>query len=286
MNTMRTFLLMGLMTVLVVVAGNLLGGQNGMIMAFAFAVIMNFGAYWFSDKLVLRKYNAQEITRADSPELFSLVEELAGRAELPMPRVYVVPDEQPNAFATGRNPSHAALAVTQGILRTLSRDELRGVLGHELAHIKNRDMLTGTVAATMAGAISMIANIAQWGMIFGGSRSDDREGGGLGGIVMMIVAPIAALMIQMAISRSREFVADEGGAKIGGNPLGLANALRKLEQKAKEIPMEASPATAHIFTVSPLSGGGLMKLFSTHPPIEDRIARLETMVYGTAAQAR
>jgi len=285
MNTMRTFLLMGLMTVLVVVVGNLLGGQNGMIMAFVFAVIMNFGAYWFSDKLVLRKYNAQEITRADSPELFSLVEELAGRAELPMPRVYVVPDEQPNAFATGRNPSHAALAVTQGILRTLSRDELRGVLGHELAHIKNRDMLTGTVAATMAGAISMIANIAQWGMIFGGSRSDDREGGGLGGIVMMIVAPIAALMIQMAISRSREFVADEGGAKIGGNPLGLANALRKLEQKAKEIPMEASPATAHIFTVSPLSGGGLMKLFSTHPPIEDRIARLEAMVYGAAAQA-
>ena len=286
MNTMRTFLLMGLMTVLVVVVGNLLGGQNGMIMAFVFAVIMNFGAYWFSDKLVLRKYNAQEITRADSPELFSLVEELAGRAELPMPRVYVVPDEQPNAFATGRNPSHAALAVTQGILRTLSRDELRGVLGHELAHIKNRDMLTGTVAATMAGAISMIANIAQWGMIFGGSRSDGREGGGLGGIVMMIVAPIAALMIQMAISRSREFVADEGGAKIGGNPLGLANALRKLEQKAKEIPMEASPATAHIFTVSPLSGGGLMKLFSTHPPIEDRIARLEAMVYGAAAHAR
>jgi len=285
MNTMRTFLLMGLMTVLVVVVGNLLGGQNGMIMAFVFAVIMNFGAYWFSDKLVLRKYNAQEITRADSPELFSLVEELAGRAELPMPRVYVVPDEQPNAFATGRNPSHAALAVTQGILRTLSRDELRGVLGHELAHIKNRDMLTGTVAATMAGAISMIANIAQWGMIFGGSRSDNREGGGLGGIVMMIVAPIAAMMIQMAISRSREFVADEGGAKIGGNPLGLANALRKLDQKAKEIPMEASPATAHIFTVSPLSGGGLMKLFSTHPPIEDRIARLEAMVYGAAAQA-
>jgi heat shock protein HtpX len=285
MNTMRTFLLMGLMTVLVVVVGNLLGGQNGMIMAFAFAVIMNFGAYWFSDKLVLRKYNAQEITRADSPELFSLVEELAGRAELPMPRVYIVPDEQPNAFATGRNPSHAALAVTQGILRTLSRDELRGVLGHELAHIKNRDMLTGTVAATMAGAISMIANIAQWGMIFGG-RSDDREGGGLGGIVMMIVAPIAAMMIQMAISRSREFVADEGGAKIGGNPLGLANALRKLEQKAREIPMEASPATAHIFTVSPLSGGGLMKLFSTHPPIEERIARLEAMVYGAAATAR
>jgi heat shock protein HtpX len=285
MNTMRTFLLMGLMTVLVVVVGNLLGGQNGMIMAFAFAVIMNFGAYWFSDKLVLRKYNTQEITRADSPELFSLVEELAGRAELPMPRVYIVPDEQPNAFATGRNPSHAALAVTQGILRTLSRDELRGVLGHELAHIKNRDMLTGTVAATMAGAISMIANIAQWGMIFGG-RSDDREGGGLGGIVMMIVAPIAAMMIQMAISRSREFVADEGGAKIGGNPLGLANALRKLEQKAQEIPMEASPATAHIFTVSPLSGGGLMKLFSTHPPIEERIARLEAMVYGAAATAR
>jgi heat shock protein HtpX len=286
MNMMRTFLLMGLMTVLLVIVGNLLGGQNGMIMAFLFAMVMNFGAYWFSDKLVLRKYNAQEVTKADSPDLFSLVEELAGKAELPMPRVYIVPDEQPNAFATGRNPSHAALAVTQGILRTLSRDELRGVLGHELAHVKNRDMLTGTVAATMAGAISMIASMAQWGMMFGGSRSDDREGGGgLGGIVAMIVAPIAAMLIQMAISRSREFVADEGGAKIAGNPLGLAEALRKLELKAQQIPMDASPATAHIFTVSPLSGGGLMKLFSTHPPIEERIARLEAMVYGTAATA-
>jgi heat shock protein HtpX len=286
MNMMRTFLLMGLMTVLLVIVGNLLGGQNGMIMAFLFALVMNFGAYWFSDKLVLRKYNAQEVTKADSPDLFSLVEELAGKAELPMPRVYIVPDEQPNAFATGRNPSHAALAVTQGILRTLSRDELRGVLGHELAHVKNRDMLTGTVAATMAGAISMIASMAQWGMMFGGSRSDDREGGGgLGGIVAMIVAPIAAMLIQMAISRSREFVADEGGAKIAGNPLGLAEALRKLELKAQQIPMDASPATAHIFTVSPLSGGGLTKLFSTHPPIEERIARLEAMVYGTAATA-
>jgi heat shock protein HtpX len=283
MNTMKTFLLMGLLTVLLVFVGRLLGGQSGMVMAFFFALMMNLGTYWFSDKLVLRMYKAQEVTRAESPDLFSLVEELAGRAGLPMPRVYIIPDEQPNAFATGRDPNHAAVAVTEGILKTLSRDELRGVLGHELAHVKHRDILIGTVAATMAGAISMLANMAQWAMIFGGGRSDDREGGGpAGGLVMMLVAPIAAMMIQMAISRSREFLADEGGAQFSGNPLSLANALRKLEKKAEQIPMDASPATAHMFIVNPLSGGGLMKLFSTHPPMEERIARLEAMAYGSA----
>jgi heat shock protein HtpX len=286
MNTMRTVFLMALMTVLLVFVGQLLGGQNGMIMAFLFAMVLNFGSYWFSDKIVLRMNGAREVTKADAPELVEIVEDLAGRAGLPMPRVYITPEDQPNAFATGRNPSHAAVAVTEGILRTLSRDELRGVLSHEMAHVQHRDILIGTVAATMAGAISMIANMAQWGMMFGGSRSNDREGGSpLGGIVMMIVAPIAAMMIQMAISRSREYLADEGGAKISGNPLPLANALRKLEQKAGQIPMQVSPATAHIFTVNPLSGGGLMKLFSTHPPIEERIARLEAMVYGAAATA-
>jgi len=284
MNTMKTFLLMAVLTVMLVFIGRLLGGEGGMIMAFVLAAVMNFGSYWFSDKLVLRMYKAQPVTQADAPELYGIVQELSGRANLPMPKVYVIPSDQPNAFATGRNPQHAAVAVTQGIMRTLSRDELRGVIGHELAHIKNRDILVGTVAATMAGAISMIANMAQWAMIFGGGRSSDDEGGNpIAGLAMMIVAPIAAMMVQMAISRSREFLADEGGAQIAGNPLSLSNALRKLDAKAHQIPMHASPATAHMFIVSPLSGGGLMKLFSTHPPMEERVARLEAMVYGTAA---
>ncbi|MBP1678558.1 MAG: Heat shock protein, Metallo peptidase, family [Bacteroidetes bacterium] len=284
MNTMKTFLLMGVLTVMLVFIGRLLGGEGGMIMAFVLAAVMNFGTYWFSDKLVLRMYNAQQVTQADAPELYNLVQELSGRANLPMPKVYVIPGDQPNAFATGRNPQNAAVAVTQGIMRTLSRDELRGVIGHELAHVKHRDILVGTVAATMAGAISMIANMAQWAMIFGGGRSSDDEGGNpIAGLAMMIVAPIAAMMVQMAISRSREFLADEGGAQIAGNPLSLSSALRKLDAKAHEIPMHASPATAHMFIVSPLTGGGLMKLFSTHPPMEERIARLEAMVYGAAA---
>jgi heat shock protein HtpX len=288
MNTTKTFLLMALMTILLVLVGRWIGGQGGMMMAFLLAVVMNFGSYWFSDKIVLRMYGAQEVTRAERPELVSMVEELSGRAGLPMPRVYVIPNEQPNAFATGRNPEHAAVAVTEGILRTLGKDELRGVLGHELAHVKHRDILIGTVAATMAGAISMVANMAQWAMIFGGGRSSNDEEGGspLGGILMIIIAPIAAMLIQFAISRSREFLADEGGAQIAGNPLSLANALRKLERRAEEIPMQANPATAHMFIVNPLAGGGLMKLFSTHPPMEERIARLEQMVYGSAAVQR
>jgi heat shock protein HtpX len=284
MNTMKTFLLMAVMTILLVFVGRLIGGQNGMLMAFLFAMIMNFGSYWFSDKIVLKMYGAQEVTRTEQPELVSMVEELSGRAGLPMPKVYVIPNEQPNAFATGRNPDHAAVAVTEGIMKTLSRDELRGVLGHELTHVKHRDILIGTIAATLAGAISMLASMAQWGMMFGGGRSSDREGGSpIAGLVMMIVAPIAAMMIQMAISRSREYDADAGGAQVAGNPLSLASALRKLDQRAHQIPMDASPATAHMFIVSPLSGGGFTKLFSTHPPMEERIARLEAMAYGPAA---
>jgi heat shock protein HtpX len=284
-NTMKTFMLMGLMTVLLVFIGGFFGGQNGMLMAFAFALIMNFGTYWFSDKLVLRMYRATEVQQADNPTLYQMVDELRQRAGLPMPKVYIIPAEQPNAFATGRDLNHAAVAVSQGIIRLLSTDELRGVIGHELAHVKHRDILIGTVAATIAGAISMLANMAQWAFMFGGGRSsDDREGGHpIVGLVMMIVAPIAAMMIQMAISRSREFLADEGGATIAGNPLSLANALRRLDTAAHEIPMEASPSTAHMFIVNPLTGGGIMKLFSTHPPMEERIARLEAMVYGAAA---
>jgi heat shock protein HtpX len=285
MNTMKTFLLMGLLTVLLVVIGRVIGGQGGMMIAFLFAVVMNFASYWWSDKMVLGMYHAQELTQTDNPALFQLIGDLAGRAGLPMPRVYLIPQDQPNAFATGRDPQHAAVAVTQGILRLLSQDELRGVLSHELAHVKHRDILVGTVAATIAGAISMLASMAQWALIFGGGRgSSDREGGNpIAGLAMMIVAPIAALMIQMAISRSREYAADEGGAQISGNPLSLANALRKLELKKEQIPMDANPATAHMFIVSPLHGGGLASLFSTHPPLEDRIARLEAMVYGKGA---
>jgi len=283
MNAMKTFFLMALLTVLLVFAGGALGGRSGMVVAFGFAVLMNFGSYWFSDKIVLRIYKAHPVTRADSPALYQIVEELAGRAGLPMPKLYVIPSDQPNAFATGRDPQHAAVAVTEGILRQLPADQLRGVIGHELAHIKHRDILIGTIVATLAGAITMLAHMAQFAMIFGGGRHSDDEHGGnpIAALVMIIVAPIAALLIQLAISRSREFLADEGGARIAGNPLSLANALRKLHARAEEIPMNASPATAHMFIVSPLSGGGFAKLFSTHPPVEERVGRLEAMVYGT-----
>ncbi len=282
MNTTKTFMLMAVMTALVVFVGNLLGGQNGMFLAFGVAMVMNFGSYWFSDKIVLRMYKGQELTQSEAPELFQMTQELATRGGIPMPRLYMIRGDQPNAFATGRNPEHAAVAVTEGITRLLSKDELRGVIAHELAHVKHRDILIGTVAATMAGAISMLAQMAQWSMIFGGMRGgDDRERGNpLAGLVMIIVAPIAAMLIQMAISRSREFLADEGGAKMSGTPLSLANALRKLHTRAQQIPMNASPSTAHMFIVNPLSGGGLKKLFSTHPPLEDRIARLETLASG------
>jgi len=283
MNTLRTVVLMTLLTVLLVFIGNMLGGTGGMMMAFLFAVVMNFGTYWFSDKIVLKMYGAQELQRSDDPALFQMTEELAGRGGIPMPKMYLIPSDQPNAFATGRDPQHAAVAVTSGIMRMLSRDELRGVIAHELAHVKHRDILIGTIAATFAGAISMLANMAQWAMIFGGGRNSDNEEGSspVAGIVMMIVAPIAAMLIQMAISRSREYAADAGGAQMAGNPLSLASALKKLHMKAEQIPMDATPATAHMFIVNPLTGGGLMNLFSTHPPMEERVARLEAMAYGT-----
>jgi heat shock protein HtpX len=281
MNTFKTYFLMSLLTVLVVFVGNMLGGQSGMLMAFFFAVIMNFGSYYFSDKIVLRMYGAQEVGQSDQPELYGITHELTQRAGLPMPKLYIIRGDQPNAFATGRDPQHAAVAVTEGIQRLLTRDELRGVIAHELSHVKHRDILVGTIAATFAGAITMLAHMAQWAMIFGGRSRDDDEGSSpIVAIAMIIVAPLAAMLIQLAISRSREFMADEGGAQMAANPLPLASALRKLEMKAQEIPMNASPSTAHMFIVNPLRGGGMMKLFSTHPPIEERIARLEAMVYG------
>ena len=283
MNTMKTFLLMGVLTVLFVTIGGTLGGQSGMTIALIFAAVMNFVSYWWSDKIVLKMYSAKELTRNDAPDLFSITQELTQRGNLPMPKLYMIEGDQPNAFATGRDPNHAAVAVTEGIMKLLSRDELRGVIAHELAHIKNRDILIGTIAATFAGAISYLANMAQWTMIFGGRNSDDEGGSNpVSAILMMILAPIAAMLVQMAISRSREFIADETGAQMTGNPISLANALRKLHTSAQQIPMHATPATAHMFIVNPLTGSSFMKLFSTHPPMEERIARLEAMVYGNA----
>jgi heat shock protein HtpX len=283
MNTVKTIGLMVFMTLLLVFVGAAIGGRGGMVMAFVLAVIMNFGAYWFSDKIVLRMYHAQPVTEAQAPELHAIVRTLVQKAGMPMPKVYIMPEETPNAFATGRNPEHAVVAVTQGIMRLLSREELTGVIAHELAHIKHRDMLTGTIVATIAGAISMLAQMAQWAMIFGGGRrdSDDEGGSPIAALVMMIVAPIAAMLVQMAISRTREFEADKGGAQIAGHPSGLANALLKLEKGSQIVPMhDAKPATAHMFIVNPLTGGGLLKLFSTHPPIADRVKRLNEMARG------
>ncbi len=272
---------MTFMMVLFVAIGGALGGRSGMVMAVMFAAIMNVGMYWFSDKLVLRMYHAQPVTEAQAPELHAIVRTLVQKAGMPMPKVYIIPEETPNAFATGRNPEHAVVAVTQGITRLLSRDELAGVIAHELAHIKHRDMLTGTIVATMAGAISMLAQMAQWSMIFGGRRDDDEGGSPIVALVMMIVAPIAAMLVQMAISRTREFEADKGGAGIAGSPSGLANALLKLEKGSQIIPMaDAKPATAHMFIVNPLTGGGLLKLFSTHPPIAERVKRLNELARG------
>jgi heat shock protein HtpX len=283
MNTVKTVGLMTFMMVLFVAIGGALGGRGGMVMAVVLAAVMNVGMYWFSDKLVLRMYRAKPVSEADAPEVYSIVRALTQKAGMPMPKVYIIPDETPNAFATGRNPDHAVVAVTHGIMRILSREELAGVIAHELAHIKHRDMLTGTIVATIAGAISMLAQMAQWAMIFGGGRRDDDEGGSnpIVAIVMMIVAPIAAMLVQMAISRTREYEADKGGANLHGNPMALANALIKLEKGSQIIPMhDAKPATAHMFIVNPLHGGGLMTLFSTHPPIPERVKRLEAMTRG------
>ena len=276
MNMLKTMMLMTGLTLVLLLAGNAIGGQSGLTIALIFALAMNVFSYWFSDKIVLKMYRAEEASRADAPELYEMVRRLARKADIPMPRVYIINQPQPNAFATGRNPEHAAVAVTAGIMRILSAEELEGVIAHELAHVKHRDILIGTVAATIAGAISYLAYMAQWAMIFGGG--DDDEGGNrLVEIIMMIVAPVGAMLIQMAISRSREYAADAGGAKITGNPRYLADALRKLHSASQQIPMKAEPATAHMFIVNPLSGGRMAKLFSTHPPMEKRIARLEEM---------
>ena len=276
-NMMKTGVLLVLLTVLFVAIGSYVGGRSGMVMAFAFAVLMNAGAYWFSDKIVLRMYRAREVSEAEAPDLHSMVHRLATAAGVPMPKVYILPSESPNAFATGRNPQHAAVAVTQGIVRILTPDELEGVLAHEMAHVKNRDILIGTVAATLAGAIMMLARFAQFSAIFGGGR--DREGGGgLGLIAMAILAPIGAMVVQMAVSRSREYQADASGARFCGKPESLARALEKIAGAAKRTaPIEATPATAHMFILSPLSGKGMMSLFSTHPPVEKRVERLRAM---------
>ncbi len=268
---------MAAMTALFVVAGQLLGGQAGVVIALAFAVVMNFSAYWYSDKLALAMGKAREVNPAQAPELHRMVTMLASRAEIPKPQVYIIEDATPNAFATGRNPAHAAVAVTTGLLNILDRQELEGVVAHELGHIKNRDILISTIAATFAGAISALATMAQWAMIFGGfSRNDDGDGGGniIGSLFMMFVAPIAASLIQMAISRSREFQADATGAAICGRPQSLASALQKLEQTNRIRPMDVNPATAQMYIVNPLKGGGLAGLFATHPPMQERIARL------------
>jgi heat shock protein HtpX len=272
-NGMKTALLLGALSGLFLVIGQMLGGQNGLVLAFGFAVLTNFVSYWFSDKIVLRMYRAQ-LVGAEHP-LHQLVSRLARQANLPQPRVYVIPDHSPNAFATGRNPSHAAVAATQGILQTLDQRELEGVIAHELAHIKHRDILISSVAATVAAAIMMLAHLARFAVFFGSGRSDDRDGPGpLGMLLTLILAPIAAMLIQAAISRSREFAADAGAASIVGSPYGLVDALKKIDRASKQIPMNASPATAHMFIIKPFSAGGLMAMFSTHPPTEARIQAL------------
>ena len=276
----RTTLLLGALTGIIMGIGHLLGGSQGLVIAFVFAVIMNFGSYWFSDKIVLAMYSARQVSEAEAPMLYRIVHNLALRAGMPMPKLYIIPSESPNAFATGRNPQHAAVAVTEGILRLMNERELTGVLAHELSHVKNRDILISSIAATLAGVIMMVANMMRWAAIFGGmSRDNDREGGGgiLGLIAMSIFAPLAAMIIQMAISRTREYAADATGARTSGDPLGLASALEKLGAASQRIPLDASPQTSHLFIVNPLSGRSLMQLFSTHPPLEDRIERLRTM---------
>jgi len=277
MNTMKTGLLMVALTCLLVLIGQVAGGTRGAVVMFVIAAGMNFFAFFMSDKIVLRMYRAQPVERrAEAPQLYDIVEKEAQRAGMPMPRVYIIPTETPNAFATGRSPRHAAVAATTGILRLLSRGELEAVIGHELAHVKHRDTLISTIVATMAGAIMMLAMIGRFALIFGGGR-DDRDSplGAILGVLMLIIAPIAAVLIQMWISRTREFAADEGGARISGRPLALASALQRLESAARMVPMRANPSTAHMFTVNPLSGGGVAKLFSTHPATGDRVARLQ-----------
>lgn len=275
MNYFKTTLLLGVLTGMLMMFGNLLGGQNGMLIAFVIAGGMNFFSYWFSDKIVLAMYRAQPVTESDAPDLYRIIRRLTEKAGMPMPKVYVIPEESPNAFATGRSPKHAAVAATVGIMRMLSKEELEGVMAHELMHVANRDTLISTIAATFAGAITYLASMAKWAAIFGGSRDDDNRGGLVGTIAMAIIAPLAAMVVQLAISRGREYAADEGAGKLCGKPLLLASALRKLHQGAAQIPMtHGTPATSSLFIVNPFAGG-IAGLFSTHPPMEKRIAKLE-----------
>jgi heat shock protein HtpX len=277
-NIFKTALLLAVLTAMLIVIGGAIGGRSGMMIAFVMALVMNVGSYWFSDKIVLAMYRAQPVDEASAPRLYALVRTLAERAGIPMPRIYIVPGDTPNAFATGRNPQHAVIAVTEGILRILDEDELEGVLAHELAHVKNRDVLISTIAATMAGAITYLAHMAQFAAMFGGRHHDDDEGTNpIAAIAMAIIAPIAAMLVQMAVSRSREYAADATGAHLSGKPWGLAKALEKLQMAQGIVPMNANPATAHLFIVNPLSGRSFANLFSTHPPLEERIERLRAM---------
>jgi heat shock protein HtpX len=276
-NRIKTVLLLAGLTAFLIFMGRVLGGRQGMYLAFGLAVAMNFFSYWFSDKIVLKMYGAQEVSPAEAPQLHQIVEELAREAGIPKPRVYIIPDESPNAFATGRNPEHAAVAATEGIMRLLTPTELKGVLAHEIGHVQHRDILISTIAATLAGAIMILANMAKWGAILGFGRDDDEGPGIVGILIMSIIAPIAAMLIQLAVSRSREYLADEAGAQLSHNPESLARALEKLSMGVERAPMDASPATAHMFIVNPLTGRSLMNLFSTHPPIEERVARLRAM---------
>jgi len=276
-NALKTALLLGLLTGFMILVGDWLGGQRGMVMALAFAAVMNFVSYFFSDKIALMTYRAQPVTREQLPRVYEVVERITQRQGLPMPKIYVIPTESPNAFATGRNPSHASVAMTQGILTLLDDEELEGVLAHELGHVRNRDILISSIAATLAGAITILARMAYWGALFGGLGGRDREdrgGGGIGALFMLILAPIAAMLIQLAVSRSREYAADATGAHFTGNPYALARALQKLDAYSKRIPMVASPSSAHLFIVQPLLGMNFASLFSTHPPIRKRIERL------------
>ncbi len=278
MNRIKTTFLLTCLTLLLVAMGNAIGGQGGMLIAFVIAGGMNFFSYWYSDKIVLKMYRAREVSEQDDPAFYGMVRRLAHQAQMPMPRVYIIPSDAPNAFATGRNPQNAAVAATEGIIRLLDEEELAGVMAHELAHVQNRDTLISTIAATFAGAIAMLGNMLQWAAIFGSSNDEEEGGGLLGSLALAIVAPLAAMLIQMAVSRSREYLADASGARISGNPRALARALRKLQSGAQATPMqEATPATSHLFIVNPLTGSALMKWFSTHPPMEERIARLEAM---------
>lgn len=275
-NQIKTLLLMSVLTILVVLIGRGIGGQSGMLMALVLALVMNGGSYWFSDKIALSMTGAKPLTRNDNIEIYNMVERLTANAGIPMPRLYITPSTQPNAFATGRNPKHSAVAVTQGLLNILNYEELEGVIAHELAHIKNRDVLISTIAAVMAGVITTMANWAQWALMFGRGNSDEEEGSGfLAALPLIILGPIAAMLVQMAVSRSREYLADSTGARIAGHSRGLSKALLKLDQASRVVPMDVNPAASHMFIVNPLSAKRLMNLFSTHPTIEDRVRRLQ-----------